>query len=385
MSFIFLLQYTGGIISVVSSILFIVWYNHHIGIIVGRCLAGLTHGIIYNTIITHAAENVVKDIRGMLMSSINCLLHAGVFVSATLISAVTYGQFEAFNSDRILGIIGLFFSMLGMLCTMFLTYESIPYLLRHDKDSEAVVNMLKLRNESVLTKKLADDLDEMRLMVAQDRQDSRNIFTNGNGYATGRMVALRTLSILTNNFLLNVIMMGLMMRILEKSYYHISAVILTGTRFTGSFVPIFTTDFVRRKTHLTGAGVACGILMLVLAVTMVSVTEFGAQTSWIPAALCIAFQLFASIGIDPIEHILLSEAFSTSKKAWSIAYVTAFEYILQMLLIGIFFIDGITYLTMISVLFTTAGLMFALVLILQLSIPETLNVTMMETRDLFRK
>lgn len=318
------------------------------------------------------------------MSTINCLMYSGVFVTATLISAVTYGQVGAFNSDRILGMFGLLFSMLGIFSTVFLTYESIPYLLRRGKDSEAVVNMLKLRNESVMTTKLTNDLDEMRLMVAQDRQDNQNIFTNGNGSATGRMVALRTLSILTNNFLLNIIMMGLTMRILDPAYYHISAVILTGIRFGGSFVPIFTTDFVRRKIHLTGSGVACGSLMLILAIIMVSVSEFGSKTSWIPAALCIAFQLFASIGIDPIEHILLSEAFSTSKKAWSIAYVTAVEYILQMLLIGIFFIEGITYLTMISVLFTTAGLMFALVFVLQLSIPETLNLTMIETRDSFR-
>lgn len=319
------------------------------------------------------------------MSTINCLMYSGSFIAATLISTVTYGHVGAFNSDRILGMFGLSFSTLGILCTMFLTYESVPYLLRRDKDSEAVVNLLKLRNESTLTTKLTNDLDEMRVMVAQDKEDNQNIFSDGNGSATSRMVALRLLATLTNNFLLNVTMMGLTIRILEPGYYHISAVILTGSRFGGSFIPIFTTDFVKRKVFLTVSGVVCGSLMLILAVTMVSVSEFGTYTFWIPAALCIAFQLSASIGIDPIIHILISEAFSTSKKAWSIAYVTGAEYILQMLLIGFFFIDGITYLTMIAVLFTTAGLMFALVLILHLSIPETLNLTIKETRDLFRK
>lgn len=365
--------------------MFIVWYNSHIAIIVGRCLAGLMHGIIYNATITHAAENVVKEIRGMLMSTMNSLMCSGVFVSATLISAVTYGQVGAFNSDRILGMFGLAFSMLGILCTTFFTYESIPYLIRRGKDTEAVVNMLKLRNESALTTKLTNDLAEVRLMVAQDRQDNQNIFSNGNFSSTGRMIALRMLSSLTDNFLLHVIMIGLTVEILEPEYYHISAVVLTSTRFGGSIIPIFTTDYVRRKIHLIASGVACGLLILALAITMVSVDKFGPKTFWIPATLCILFQLSASIGISPIEHILLSEAFSTSKKAWSIAYVTAAEYILQMLLIGFYFIDGITYVSMIAVLFTTAGLMFALLLVLQLSIPETINLTIKETRDLFRK
>ncbi|KAG4076835.1 hypothetical protein HA402_004437 [Bradysia odoriphaga] len=376
---------TGGIIMAVSSISFIIWYNNHIAIIVGRCLAGLTHGIVYNATITHAAENVVKEVRGMLLSTINSLMFCGVFVSATVISAVNYGEVGAFNSDRILGMFGLSFSMLGMLCTVFLTYESIPYLLRRGKDSEAVVNMLKLRNESVLTAKLTNDLDELRLMVVQDKKESQNIFTNGNVYATTKMIGVLTLSTLTNNCLVNLIMITLTKRIFNPDSHHISAVLLTGIRFVGSIVPIFTTDFVRRKIHFTVSGVACGSLMLVLAIIVVSVSEFGSSTYWIPATLCIAIQLFASFGIDPIEHLLLSEAFSTSKKAWSIAFVAMVEYGLQMVLISIFFIDGITYLTTVTVLFTSSGVIFALILVLYLSIPETLNLTISETRDLFRK
>lgn len=321
----------------------------------------------------------------MLLSTINSMMYSGVFVSATLISAVTYGQVGAFNSDRILGMFGLSFSMLGIFGTVFLTYESVPFLLRRDKDSEAVVNMLKLRNESALTTKLTNDLDELKLMVSQDKMESENIFVNGNLLAMAKMVGLQMLSTLTNNFLLNVIMIALCMEVFEPDNYHISAVLLSGIRFAGSFIAIFTTDFIRRKIHLTGSGVTCATLILVLAITVVSVNEFGTKTSWIPATLCIAFQLFASIGIDPIQQILVSEAFSTSKKAWSIAYVATTENIFQLLLIGCFFIDGITYLTMIAVLFTTAGLMFALVVVLQLSIPETLSLTIRETRDLFRK
>lgn len=377
-------QCTGGILSATSCIASIVWYNNYIVVIVGRCIAGLMHGILCNAIITHAAENVVKEIRGMLLSSINSMMSAGVFTATIIIATVTYGDDGAFNSDRVLGMLGLSFSMLGILCTMFLTYESIPYLLRKGKDSEAVVNMLKLRNESALTMKLTHDLDELRLMVTEDAKENSNIFSNGNVWVVAKMVGLHMLGTVTDNFLLNVVMMALTMRVFDKDIYNVSAIILTGTRFAGSIFAVFTTDFIRRKVHLTGSGVVCAILMLVLAITVISIDELVKATVWIPMTLCIAFQLFASIGIDPMKLIFLSEAFSTPKKAWSIACVVTCENIFQIVSIGLFFVDGITYVTMVTVLFTTAGLMFALIVVLQLSIPETLNLTIREARDLFR-
>lgn len=368
----------------ISSILFMVWYNSYIAIIVGRCLAGLAHGIVYNATITHAAENVVKEIRGMLLSTINCMIFSGVFVAAIFIASVTYGYSGAFNSDRILGIFGLSFSLIGILCTMFLTYESVPYLLRRNKDSEAVVNMLKLRNESVITTNITNDLDEMKLMVAEDKQYNQNIFNDCNGTAVSKMIALRILCNLTNNFIFNIIMMNLTATLIGRTQFQMAAVILTGTRYGASFISIFSSDFIKRKFHLTASGMISGLLVLVLAIVMVSLSDYR-PTYWIPGVLCIAFQLTVSLGIDPMQHVFLSEAFSTSKKAWSIAFVTTAENLSQILLVGVYFISGITYETMISVLFVTAGLMLLLVLILQFTLPETFKMTMKETRDLFSK
>lgn len=361
--------------------MFIALYKDYEAIIVGRCLAGFAHGILYNAVITHASENVVKDIRGMLLSTMNCMMFSGVFVSSTLTASLTYRYYyDDISSDVIFGIFGLVFSVLGVICTIFLTYESIPYLLRRDNESEAIVNMLKLRNESVMTTVLTNDLDEMRLMVAQDVRDNQNILTDGNASVTGKMIVLRLISTSTNNLLLNFVLISFTKGISRSYIYYMAPMILTGTRFVGSFIPVISTDFIKRKVHLTGSGVISAILMLILAIIYATV-----PTYWVLAALSIAFQFFVSIGIDPMQLILLSEAFSTSKKAWSIACVTTAEYLLQIMFIGIFFVGEITYTRVNAILFVTAVVILPLVILLQFAIPETFKKSMKETRDLFRK
>lgn len=363
--------------------MFIAVYKNHVGIIVGRCLAGFAHGIIYNATITHAAENVVKEIRGMLLSSVNLMMFCGVFVSTILTVSVTYTYYNnsSLTSDVVIGIFGLVLSVAGIICTTFLTYESVPYLLRRDDEQEAIVNLLKLRNESVMTTKLTNDLEEMKLMVGQDRRDDQNILSNGNGSATGKMIILRILSTLTNNFLINIVLINFTL-LLVPSNYELAPVILSGTRFAAATIPLFSTDFIKRKIHLAVSGFTSGLLILILAI-IVAAVSFTTSATWVLGTLSILFQIFVSLGIDPMQHLLLSEAFSTSKKAWSIALVTSVEYLLQILFIGVYFANPLDRVRILVILFITSGVMLALSLLLQLAIPETFKKTIKETRDLF--
>lgn len=372
---------------IVSNILFIALYKEHEAIIVGRCLAGLAHGIIYNATITHAAENVIKDIRGMLLSTISCIMLSGVFVSTALIGAMSYDYDYSVTSDFIFGIVGLVLSVLGIVCATFQIYESIPFLLRRNNESEATSNLLKLRNESVMTSQLANDLDEMRLMVAQDKQDNRNILTSGNASATGKMVVLRVLSTLTNNFIINTLLISMVSTLLNPYNIYgepLAPMVLSGSRVAASFIPVFSTDFFRRKTHLTVSSATSGILLLIIAIIIAAINYFTTSNYWVLGVFAIIFQIFVSIGIDPMQHLLLSEAFSTSKKAWSIALVTTIEYLLQILFIGLSFLP-IDRVRILVILFVTAGIMLPLALFLQLALPETFKKSIKETRDLFYK
>jgi len=290
------------------------------------------------------------------------------------------------SSDLVFGIFALIFSVLGIICTTFLTYESIPFLLRRDNEPEAIVNLLQLRNESVMTAKLTDELDEMRLMVGQDKQDNENIFSNGNGSATGKLIALRILSTMTNNYLINNILISLTATLLGLNSFPMAPVILSGSRFAASFIPVVSTDFIKNKTHLTVSGATSGIVMLVLAIVLTTIDAYVESNIYkLMAALCIIFQISVSIGIDPMQHLLLSEAFSTSKKAWSIALVTSVEYLLQILFIGVYYVDIIDKTRLLAIAYVTAGVILASALLLHFAIPETFKKSLKETRDLFCK
>lgn len=367
----------------ISSLLFIIWYDSHVAIIIGRCFAGVAHGLVYNATITHAAENVIKELRGMALSAVNSISMMGMFTGTITIS--TAGIYsDGLTGDRIIGIIGLIFSVLSILCTSFLTYETIPFLLRRGMEEEAVTNMLKLRKESVMTTEISNDLNEMRLMVIQDKQENHNIFSHGNGLVTAKMIALRIMSNLSNNLLLNTILMSSSIYMFHPTSYHLTPVVLVVARFVGSLIPFYVSDLVRRRIFLTVSGLVCGNVLLILGICLFIGVYLDTASKLFPT-LSIIFQFFASIGIDPMSHIHLSEAFSTSKKAWSIAYVTAAEYLSQILLIGIAFTDLTTNTSIFAVTLIHAFLLNGLAIFLLWALPETLKTSMIQARDLFRK
>lgn len=176
--------------------------------------------------------------------------------------------------------------------------------------------------------------------------------------------------------------MVMVISLLNINSYQMAPAFLSGSRFIGSLVPVFSTDFFKRKSHLAVSSVTSGLLLLLLAIIIATVSS--PSSLWIFGTLSIAFQLFASIGIDPMQHLLLSEAFSTSKKPWSIMVVTSVDYCLQILFIGLVFVDSITSLRLNVILFTSTAVMLGLSLFLHLALPETFKKSIKETRDLFR-
>lgn len=361
--------------------IFLVVSAEYKAIIAARCIAGLAHGIIYNAVITHASENAVKEIRGMLLSSINCVMFCGVFVSSALIASVANDHSR--DMTGVFGIIGLVVTVAGVASTIFLNYETVPFLLRRGNESGAIINLLKLRNESVMTPKLTHDLEEMKLMVGQDVRESSNILADGNVSVTGKMIILRVVAVMTNNFVINYILMSMVMLLLNGDNYKIAPAVLAGSRFIGSVIPVFSTDFFRRKSHLAVSSVTSGLLLLLLAI-IISTISSPPSSYWIFGTLAIVFQLFVSIGIDPLQHLLLSEAFSTTKKGWSIALVTSVDYCLQILFIFLLFLAPINELRLNVIQFASAGVILALALFLHLALPETFKKSIKETRDLFR-
>lgn len=338
------------------------------------------HGIVYLTTVIHASENAAKEVRGMVVSVINVMIFVGVAISATVIIMVTYDRGDNFNSDRVIGIIGLILSVASVLCTVFFDTESVAYLLVRNEDNEALNCMKNLRAETNETWRVTDDIQELHTMVKEDVRDGINIFTEGNAKPLASMVVLFVLGVLTNNYLVNIILFNFLALAIGWPHFMLAPIILASVRAGMAIISVFFSDIVGRKIHLTITGVSLFVVIIIGIIVI-----FTSPHIWLIGSFAIVFQVFVAIGVDPIQHVFLSEAFSTSKKPFSIAFVMAVENSLQILFIGMYFMNVIsstdTYILVASCIF----LICVVVLLLLLLLPETKGMSLREARDEFRE
>lgn len=356
-----------------------------------RLLAGFAHGIAYTTTITHAVENLVSQIRARTISIVNYMIITSAFTVTIIFASSITQPYD--RSDQYLAIISIIYSLLGLIMVPFFTYESIPNLLRLGYDQEALVTMMKLRNEIYETTTVRCELQQLKLMLHDDigdQENGANVFTGGNFRPLLLIAAYRALAFFSSNILLNGVMIGLVQmaldRTVEASYW--SAVILTSIRFAVALVPIFILDAVPRKKLLSITGALSVIILLVYSLFSVTL-QFEKLIPWLPAVFCGVYQMIAALGVDPLHHVVTAEAFNSSTKSlWSLVTVTTLENVLHVVSILLYLWlrideDGDDEFTL-AILFTSAFAILILHLLLEFYAPETKGLDLRQTRRSFR-
>lgn len=239
---------------------------------------------------------------------------------------------------------------------------------------------MKLRNESTETGSIRNDFADMRLMVSQEKNEKKNIFSKGNGRPIVLVALLRIQSFLSNNHVLNFLLIAIVQALLiDKVSIFASPMILTGARTIATIASIVVGDTFGRKWFLTLSGGVAGLAILIFGVLLMTVVNFSGFVGFL-----ILFQAFAGYGIDPMQHVLTAEAFSPNKKAWSIAFVTTLEYLLQIIAVYVMYhLDG-TVDVIYGVLLTTGIAISILAAVLQIALPETRGMSLKQSRDEFR-
>lgn len=386
------MQYLCGTISTIGGILFVASHNIAWFVAVGRLVAGLGHGIAYITTISHGAENVIKEMRGRVISSIHFIVYSSIF-TLSIVMMYTYPYQGGIRTEQMVGILSIAFSLMGVAFTPCFTYESITYLLYRNDERLALENMIKLRSESCVTWNISNDLQEMRLMVAEDRVKSKNITKDSNLRPLLLMLGLSVMTALSSNLILNTNLTNVTSQSFmghregingtDPSITSIATMVLVIFRYSSGMIMILFGDFFSRKKFLRlSAGLAALSLFLTHILSPYTL-EYTNGINWIPGVFAIAFQIFIGAGVEPMQHVLMSEAFSTAKKYWSVAVIAVMESLIHIAIIGLSFIDESIFVTV----FIYCSVVFIAVIsvILQRKLPETRGISLRQSRDEFTK
>lgn len=363
--------------------MFVIWDADSEAIVVGRLLVGAAHGIAYVALITHAGENAAKNMRGTILSILNCMLYTGIFVSVVITGTVRFGF--TISGERIVAIVGILLAVASVACSIMMTIESVPFILQRNRSSRerAMINLKHLRDSPHETLELTREMEEFDLMIVQDKQNGGNIFGNGNAKPLVLMIVMRLMVALTNNFLINVLTIAFVSQMFYLLQNRLVPLAVVGPRLFMSIVQIFYADACKRKLQFIISFISAAPLIILAGILMNVLSSFYLANSILNAVLWLAFQFSCSIGMDQMQDVYLSEAFSTAKKPWSISFVAGIEHLFHVFMIGMFFvgIDSTVHLNV--VVFVTAAAIILFGLILVVALPETHNMSLKQAKDSF--
>lgn len=344
-------------------------------------MAGIGHGFIYLPTLTHAAENVAPLMRGRLLSLLNLS-----FSSTTFLVTLLYTVNSSENNDLVIGILGLVFATVALCLTPVMPYESVMFLLRQGDERKALENLKKLRGDfAEVNASIQIELTDMQVQLDRDSSAASkewNIIAWTNVRPLFLVIVMRLNTILTNNFIINTIMIAGSNVLLYRVSVPESALILVSIRFGFSMLPLIMADKLLHKTLLNYSTVVSSSFMLLVGVLMFAIT--GREIDFY-FALFFFIQAFSGFGIDSMQHIVTAEAFGVTKKAWSVTCATTIEHVLQIVLIGVFANLKLSDIILNGVVLSSGVLMVLIAFLLNIMLPETCGLTMHEAKHAFVK
>lgn len=368
----------GGVLIVSSGFMF--WENT-VAFCVARFLAGFSYGFIYISLIVQIADNVMKTVRGYMATHIAQATQLGLMLGI----AFSEQSFKAINYMRIqFGIVLILLPIVAIIMNHFLTFESITRLLKMGMEDEARNILNESRRGKIDAAVIQYEIDERKHMLCEDYDDYDEskftsflkLFTNGNAITLIWMILLRVLNVLTANMYLFILSAISIYRDLN----YLMHIVLMFTRLLIVMIPQYSIDKLGRRSLLLTSGIGSSILLFPFVAHNMDYIQLRGD---LLAIITFGIHIFAALGIEPVQHIYVTEAFPLSKRNGSLAIVTCIEYILQEI-IAIWLILGEEILLK-CLLIASPFAVLLLTIILFAKLPETKSMPLRRCRDEFNK
>lgn len=340
-----LLRQIPSVLFCISAILFIAVPSNGAAVVISRILGGFATAMSLVFFLIKIPEVSANQVRGM-----NTSIAAYLYTSSGLMLAAVLQEMDFVNSQernkdswmnslRWYGFMILLFIGMGQLISFFLSYESPIYLLQKGDVCAAKIEMCRLRNESNETWEIRKDREELQKLVDEDRNLSANIVKDGNLRALLLVLAVRLAFVFSFNYPLNtwrLIVVGTKFYTFdEKTFtlYTYGGLILGTVRIFALF-GIFIFDTLGRKKILLGSStitVVCGITLASLFSN--TLDNLNGTKFTVLVVVAIIYEVTQVLAIAGVADIFTAEAFALPKKASSIGFSIAIEYLLQAILL----------------------------------------------------
>lgn len=302
-----------------------------------RALGGFSHGVAYLTVLIHASEVAIPKLRGMVVGSIHFCIMIGVFVSSSSLMPIYSTRSYDIDPTQTIGYNGVISILTGLILAFIFNRESPVFLMKKQRDDEALETIIRLRSESHETITIRHDFNEFRVMIMEDAEFSANIFKYWLQFLIVilfKVIYVASFNMTINNYFLD--MAKLKFYDATDDY---TGMYLIGTRCGIMMITMFMIDFKRIHLLLTSS-VCCGAILLYLAFY---------PTPEESAIIALAFQLFAGIAVGIFADINCVDAVNTKIKPYFIAITSIIENLLQIFLIVNFFYLKLTISSLMAV------------------------------------
>lgn len=348
-------------------------------------MIGFSHGFSYVTIIVHGSEIVIQKLRGTIISTVNFCIISSILTTGAFTMTFQIETDDSFGWSRIIGITGIIYATMGLIFVPIFSRESPVSLIRQKHYDSAVTLMCQVRQEMSETWQIKNEFNELKVMVEEDEQTSKNIFSDGNSRPLMLIALLKVAFVVSLNYGLNMVRMKYTTAFIDKEGFNCAVIVFMGIRMTTALVALFTIDAKGRKLHFLLSHAGAATILILFGIILMAVKnplEFG----WLLIVLQCAFEALSGIGLGSMSDVYSSEAFSTAKKAKSIGFTSIIEMSLHIIIIVLTFNHKTTSVTYDWIYLLVSGiLLLAVTIVLNKELPQTANMSIRQSRNEFLK
>lgn len=164
--------------------------------------------------------------------------------------AINDDNFEPF---KWIGILGMIYSIMGLVLAIFMTKESPVMLMREKKFDQALKVMIEVRNETTETYSIRNEFNELKMMVEEDLDTSKSIYENGNKRPLMLITLLKVAFVISFNYGVNIVRLKYTSSFITKEGFNFAAMTFLTIRMCVFIFTMFSIEYYGRKTHLVAS------------------------------------------------------------------------------------------------------------------------------------